>query len=159
MRTTPDICDDFPNDIRILAPIFKSYGAISHFGGQVITVKCYEDNSFIKSLSAEQGNRRILVVDGGGSLKKALLGDLIAADFVSHGWAGVVIHGCVRDVEILKTLPLGIRAVNSIPLKTARKGQGEQGIPLCIAGVTVNTGDYMVADDTGIVVSDRPIHL
>ena len=159
MRSTSDICDEFPNDIRILSPIFKSYGKRSHFGGQVITVQCFEDNSQIKALSAEQGNSRIVVVDGGGSLNKALMGDLIAAAFIQNGWAGIVINGCVRDVEILNTLPFGIRALNSIPLKTERKGQGSQGDPVVLAGVTINTGDYMVVDDTGIVVSDRPIHL
>lgn len=159
MRSTPDICDDHPNNIRILAPIFKSYGTQLHFGGQVITVQCFEDNSLIKALSAQQGNSRILVVDGGGSLKKALMGDVIAAAFIQNGWAGIVINGCVRDVEILNTLPFGIRALNSIPLRPAKKGQGSQGDTVVVAGVNINTGDYMVVDDTGIVVSDQPIHL
>ncbi len=155
--STPDLCDQFPGRIRIMTPLYRDYGKSRRFSGRVTTVRCFEDNSIIKALSKTQGQGGVVVVDGGGSLKKALLGDLIAADFVANGWSGIVIDGCVRDVDILATLPLGIRARNSIPLKTERRGQGEQDIAIEIAGIRVNSGDYLVADETGIVVSDQPL--
>lgn len=157
LPSTPDLCDQFPEHFRIMAPLYQDYGKNSRFSGRVTTVKCFEDNSIIKALSNTQGYGGVVVVDGGGSLKKALLGDVIAADFVANGWAGIVIDGCVRDVDILKTLPFGIRARNSIPLKTERRGQGIQDQDIEIAGITVRSGDYLVADETGIIVSATPL--
>ena len=155
--STCDLCDQYPNKVMTLAPVFKSYGAPSSFCGEVVTVKCFEDNSMVKQLCAETGHGRVLVVDGGGSLQKALMGDLIAADFVKNGWSGIVIYGCIRDVEEVNSMDLGVRALNSIPLKTDRKGLGEINIPVEITGITISPGNYLYADETGIIISETEL--
>ncbi len=151
--STPDLCDAHPDKVRVLEPIFRAYGARASFAGEVVTVRCFEDNSRVKELAAEAGKGRVMVVDGGGSLRRALLGDLIAANMVENGWQGIVINGCVRDVEALNELDLGIRALASIPLKTERRGRGEIAVMLRIADAEVRPGDWLYADRTGIVVS------
>lgn len=156
-KSTSDLCDHYSDDLQILEPLYQNYGQKQEFEGQVVTVKCFEDNSMVKQLSTESGHGKVLVVDGGGSLRHALLGDLIAAKFVENGWSGLVIHGCVRDVEILKTMDLGVRALNSIPIKSVRKGLGETGVPIRIAGANINSGDWIYADETGIIVSEKQL--
>jgi regulator of ribonuclease activity A len=131
---------------------FISFGGREAFAGPAQTVKCFEDNSKVKELAATPGQGRVLVVDGGSSLRRALLGDLIAAAAAANGWAGFVIAGAVRDVEVLRTLDLGVKALGSIPLKTDKRGLGDVGLPVSIGGVTVHPGDQVFADATGIVV-------
>ncbi len=155
--STPDLCDKYPELVRIAEPVFKSYGGRAAFSGTIVTVKCFEDNSFVKELAGKDGAGKVLVVDGGGSLKKALLGDLIAASAAENGWAGIVIYGAIRDVEEIGRTDLGVFALASIPLKTERKGAGETGIPVTFAGVTFNPGEYLYADDTGLIVSPEPL--
>ncbi|MGD9651079.1 MAG: ribonuclease E activity regulator RraA [Candidatus Dadabacteria bacterium] len=155
--STPDLCDKYPGLVRIAEPVFKSYGGRAAFSGAIVTVKCFEDNSFVKELAGKDGAGKVLVVDGGGSLKKALLGDLIAASAAQNGWAGIVIYGAIRDVEEIGRTDLGVLALASIPLKTERKGAGETGIPVTFAGVTFNPGEYLYADGTGLIVSPEPL--
>ncbi len=157
--STPDLCDKYPELVRIAEPVFKSYGGRAAFSGTIVTVKCFEDNSFVKELAGKDGAGKVLVVDGGGSLKKALLGDLIAASAAENGWAGIVIYGAIRDVEEIGRTDLGVFALASIPLKTERKGAGETGIPVTFAGVTFNPGEYLYADGTGLIVSSEPLTL
>ncbi len=157
--STPDLCDKYPGLVRIAEPVFKSYGGRAAFSGTIVTVKCFEDNSFVKELAGKDGAGKVLVVDGGGSLKKALLGDLIAASAAENGWAGIVIYGAIRDVEEIGRTDLGVFALASIPLKTERKGAGETGIPVTFAGVTFNPGEYLYADGTGLIVSSEPLTL
>ena len=157
--STPDLCDKYPELVRIAEPVFKSYGGRAAFSGAIVTVKCFEDNSFVKELAGKDGAGKVLVVDGGGSLKKALLGDLIAASAAENGWAGIVIYGAIRDVEEIARTDLGVFALASIPLKTERKGAGETGIPVTFAGVTFNPGEYLYADGTGLIVSPEPLTL
>ena len=153
MLSTPDLCDQYPGEVKVVTPnVFHDYGAAECFHGEVVTVKCFEDNSRVKEQLAQPGAGRVLVVDGGSSLRRALLGDLIAANAVKNGWAGVVIFGCVRDVEILATLALGIKALGSIPLKTDRRGEGQLNLPLAVGGIEVQPGEYLVADANGVVV-------
>lgn len=156
-RSVCDLCDDYSDQLQILQPIYRNYGQPTSFHGEILTVKCFEDNSMVKKLCSEPGNGRVLVVDGGASMKHALLGDLIAAEFVKNGWSGILIHGCVRDVDILKDMALGVRALNSIPIKSERKGQGEIGEPISIAGAKIETGHWLYADETGIVISAKAI--
>ncbi len=155
--TTPDLYDEHGESLRVLAPGYASYGGHESFSGPVETVRCREDNSRVKELLATPGEGRVLVVDGGGSVWCALMGDLIAESAVEHGWAGVVIHGAVRDVEALRDLPLGVRALASVPRKSTRRGDGEVGVPVSFAGVTIASGDHLYADATGIVVADRAL--
>lgn len=155
--STPDLCDAYPEQIQVLEPLFRSYGAKRVFAGQVVTVKCFEDNSLVKEYSTRDGTGKVLVVDGGGSLRRALLGDMIAEAMVNNGWEGIVINGCVRDVEALNALDLGIRALNSIPVKTEKRGLGDAGVAVRIAGVDIRPGQWLYADETGIIVSDRAL--
>jgi len=157
--STPDLCDKYPGLVRIAEPVFRSYGGRAAFSGMIVTVKCFEDNSFVKELAGKDGAGKVLVVDGGGSLKKALLGDLIAASAAENGWAGIVIYGAIRDVEEIGRTDLGVLALASIPLKTERKGAGETGVPVTFAGVAFNPGEYLYADGTGLIVSSGPLTL
>lgn len=153
MISTPDLCDAHENEILVLEPIFNNYGGKGAFGGEVVTVKCFEDNSLVKEQLALPGNGRVLVVDGGGSLRRALLGDMIAESATKNGWSGVVIYGAIRDVDAIADLDLGVQAVGVIPLKTEKRGIGDLNVPVRFAGVEINPGDYLYADNNGIIVS------
>ena len=153
---TPDLCDNHP-DVRVLEPMLSNFGGRPVFGGEIVTLKCFEDNSLIKDQLGKPGQGKVLVVDGGGSLRRALLGDMIAASAVKNGWAGVIIYGSVRDVCQLSELDLGVQALAAIPLKTERKGVGELNIPVTFGGVTFNPGEFVYADDNGVVVSARQL--
>jgi len=154
---TPDLCDAYPDLVRVLEPIFKNYGGRSSFGGEIVTVKCFEDNSVVKENAGKAGQGKVMVVDGGGSLKKALLGDLIAETALNNGWEGFIVYGCIRDVEPISNMQIGVKALNSIPLKTQRKGKGENNVKINFGGVTFNPGEYIYADTTGIIVLSEPL--
>lgn len=152
---TCDLCDDHPDDVRVCEPLFATFGGRDTFGGQIVTVKCHEDNSRVKELLATPGQGKVLVVDGGGSLRCALLGDLIGESAVKNGWEGVIVYGCVRDVDALAGLDLGVQALASIPLKSVRKGVGEVDIAVTFGGVTFLSGEYVYADNNGVIVSAK----
>lgn len=154
---TCDLCDDHPDEVRVCEPMFGSFGGRSAFGGQIVTVKCHEDNSRVKELLATPGKGKVLVVDGGGSLRCALLGDLIGDSAVKQGWEGVIVYGCVRDVDALAGLELGVQALASIPLKSVRKGVGEVDVPVTFGGVTFRSGEYVYADNNGVIVAGKDL--
>ncbi len=160
---TCDLLDDNSDKaIGVVSPYidgksFKNYGGRTSFGGQAVTVKCFEDNSRVKELLATDGDGRVLVVDGGGSIRCALLGDMIAESAVKHGWAAVIVYGCVRDVDAMRQMELGVQALASIPQKSTRKGIGEVGVTLQFGGVTIRDGDYVYADNNGILVAAEPL--
>jgi regulator of ribonuclease activity A len=149
----PDLCDDFPNELQVLEPLFSDYGDKEKFSGEVVTIKCFEDNSLVKKTLGTDGTGKVMVVDGGGSLRRALLGDMLAAMAVDNGWQGLVINGCVRDVEILKTIKLGVRALNCFPIKSDKRNEGQLNVPLAFAGANIEPGQYLYADENGIVVA------
>ena len=149
---TPDLADTNPAARALLLP-WRDYGVRRCFSGAVVTVKCFEDNSLVKELLNQPGAGQVLLVDGGGSQRRALLGDQIAAAAVRNGWAGVVIAGVVRDVEILATLDLGIKALGACPLKTEKRGEGQRGVAVEIGGATIADGDWLYADGSGVLVS------
>ncbi len=158
--TTPatcDLCDAHKNDttgqFRVLPPVFKDYGAVRRFCGQVVTVKCFEDNSLVKAAVDSPGQGRVLVVDGGTSMRRALLGGNLGAAAARNGWAGVVIDGCVRDVAELAGHAVGIRALAAIPLPTEKRNQGQADVAVQVQGVDVRPGDWLYADEDGIVGS------
>ncbi len=155
--STPDLCDQYPDTVRVLEPVFKNYGGKTSFGGEIVTIKCFEDNSRVKETAATPGRGKVMVVDGGGSLKKALLGDLIAEDALNNGWEGFIIYGCIRDVDPIGNMQIGVKALNSVPLKTQRKGVGEIDVQISFAGATINPGEYIYADRTGIITSPEPL--
>jgi regulator of ribonuclease activity A len=155
--SVPDICDEFYDEIRVLDPVFNDYGARRRFSGPVVTVKCFEDNSLVRDLVRSEGRGRVLVVDGGGSTRRALLGDQLAASAAENGWNGLLIYGCVRDVEILETIDLGIKALNSIPVKTNKRGEGQLDLPVHFAGAQIVPGEYLYADPNGVIVAVRDL--
>jgi regulator of ribonuclease activity A len=155
--SVPDICDEFYDEIRVLDPVFSDYGARRRFSGPVVTVKCFEDNSLVRDLVRSEGRGRVLVVDGGGSTRRALLGDQLAASAAENGWQGLLIYGCVRDVEILETIDLGIKALNSIPVKTNKRGEGQLDLPVHFAGAPIVPGEYLYADPNGVIVAVRDL--
>lgn len=154
---TCDLCDSHKNDssgaFRVLPPVFQDYGAVRRFAGPVSTVKCCEDNSLVKAAVDSPGEGRVLVVDGAGSLRRALLGGNLGAAAARNGWAGVVIDGCVRDVAELATCQTGIRALASMPLPTEKRNEGQRDVAVQLQGVWVRPGDWLYADEDGMVVS------
>ena len=163
MMATCDLCDAHKNDdsgaFRVLPPVFREFGAVRRFTGPVVTVKCFEDNTPVKQAVESAGEGRVLVVDGGGSLRRALLGGNLGAAAARNGWAGVVIDGCVRDLSEINLLPLGIRALALNPMPTMRAGQGHTGGSIRVQGTRVHTGDWLYADPDGMVLSRVPLHI
>jgi regulator of ribonuclease activity A len=155
--STCDLCDEFPEEVSVAEPLFRDFGARVHFSGRIVTVKCHEDNSRVREIVGEDGRGCVLVVDGGGSLRRALLGDQIAAKAVVNGWEGVLIFGAVRDVEALAGMDLGIKALGAIPLKTDRKGVGERDLALRFAGIDFLPGHWLCADGNGVLVAPREL--
>jgi regulator of ribonuclease activity A len=157
LKSTPDLCDELEETICIVDPIlgFCNFGGRTHFGGQVMTVECFQDNSKVKQLAKTSGAGKVMVVDGGGCRQFALLGDQVAADCCSSNWEGVVIYGSIRDVDEVGRLPLGVKALGAHPRKTLKKNQGQINVPVTFGGVTFQPGDYIVCDNNGIVVHDN----
>jgi regulator of ribonuclease activity A len=153
---TTDLCDAHP-DLAVLPPLFRDFGGLATFGGPIETVRVEDDNVLVRETLEEPGGGRVLVIDGGGSLACALLGDQLAALALEHGWVGVIVHGCVRDVATLATLPVGVKAIASHPRKSGKRGNGERGVPLEIGGVQLTPGATVYADADGIVISDRAL--
>lgn len=157
--STPDLCDHFGEAVQVADPVFSHYGAIRQFGGQVVTVKCFEDNSKVGETLRATGHGKVLVVDGGGSLRRSLLGDKLAALGVDNGWAAIVVYGAIRDVEQIAQMPIGVMALGTIPRKTEKRGVGQVNVPLNFAGLRVASGDYLYADGSGLIVSDQALQL
>lgn len=155
----PDLFDTYPEKLTLLAPMFSSYGNRECFWGEVVTVKCYRDNSKVKEVLAQDGTGKVLVVDGQGVMDCALLGDMIAANAAKNGWQGVVIYGCVRDVSTLKTIDLGIKAIGVNPIKTEKKGVGEINIAVEIFGVIISPHSFIYADANGVAVCNESLDI
>ncbi len=156
MFSTPDLADEHP-DVRALELDLRNFGGHRCFGGRVVTIKCHEDNSLVKALVDEAGEGRVIVVDGGGSRRRALLGDMLAAKAAANGWAGLVIDGVIRDVDEIGKTPLGVQALGTVPLKTDKLGMGQRDVALNIGGGKVLPGDWVYADNNGVIVSKVPL--
>ena len=158
---TPDLCDQYEADlgktVRVVAPMFQRYGGRTGFAGQIVTLKLFEDNSLVREAFAGDGKGKVLVVDGGGSLRCALVGDQLAILANRNGWEGVVVYGCIRDSGDINGIDIGVRALNTHPQKTQKKGIGERDVAVTFGGVTFNPGEYLYADEDGILVADRPL--
>ena len=157
---TCDLCDAHKADTsgvcRVLPPVFGSFGGVVAFSGPVVTLKCFEDNALLRETVMSPGLGRVLVVDGGGSLRRALLGGNLAAAAATNGWAGVVIDGCVRDAVELAACTVGIRALALMPMPPDKCNTGQRDLPVQLQGVTLRPGDWLYADADGIVVLDQP---
>ncbi len=155
---TPDICDAHP-EVRALDALLVNVGGLAAFCGPVRTVKCFEDNSRVKEALGEPGEGAVLVVDGGGSLRCALLGDRLAEMAIDNGWSGVVIHGCVRDVDALAELELGVQALAAHPRRSEKQGEGQRDIVVNFAGVSIAPGQWLYADNNGILIAEHRLSL
>lgn len=155
---TPDICDAHP-DVAVLDPIFVNFGGRETFCGPIRTVKCFEDNSRVKEAVAEPGNGAVLVVDAGGSQRCAMLGDMLAEQAADNDWSGVVMYGCVRDVDVLADTDIGVQALGTHPRKSEKRGEGQRDIPVTFAGVTCTPGQWLYADNNGILIADERLPL
>jgi len=149
---TTDLCDAHP-DIQVCDPVFRTFGGAPAFSGPVATLKVFEDNTLIKQAVESPGEGRVLVVDGGGSTRCGLVGGNLAVSAATNGWAGLVVYGCIRDVDELAEQPLGVRALAAFPRKSQRGlHSGQAGIPVIFAGVVFREGEWLAADADGVVV-------
>ncbi|MFL5494034.1 MAG: ribonuclease E activity regulator RraA [Gemmatimonadales bacterium] len=155
--TTPDLCDEFPQHVHAAAPVFHDWGGERSFAGMIETVRVFEDNALVRQVLETPGQGRVLVVDGGGSVRCALLGGRLAALAHENGWSGIVVHGCVRDSAELADIPVGVKALHAVPMKSGKTGTGQRGIPVSFAGVTFAPRAYLYADRDGILVADRDL--
>ncbi len=154
---TPDLCDEFEAElgktIRVVAPMFQRYGSRKSFSGQIVTLKIFEDNSLVREMFAENGTGKVLVIDGGGSLRCALVGDQLAILAKKNGWEGAVVYGCIRDSGDINEIDIGVRALNTHPQKSIKKGAGDRNIPVTFGGITFNPGEWLYADEDGVLLS------
>ncbi|WP_300450859.1 ribonuclease E activity regulator RraA [Accumulibacter sp.] len=159
---TADLLDQHENglrdgSVRVVAPMFRPYGGRMAFCGQIVTLKLFEDNSLVREALAGDGRGRVLVVDGGGSLRCALVGDQLAILAQGNGWEGMVVYGCIRDSADIGRLDIGVRALDTHPLKSIKKGAGDRDLAVSFGGVTFRPGEWIYVDDDGIVVSSQPL--
>ena len=150
---TADLYDKHEESLQIATPMFNDYGGKKKFSGPASTVKVFEDNSLVRSALEEPGQGRVLVVDGNASLRCALVGDMLAELGKNNSWEGVIVYGCIRDSAVIANMDIGVKALNTNPRKSVKKGVGERDIPVTFADVTINPGDYIYADEDGIVIS------
>ena len=155
---TADLCDEFDAELQVATPIFKAYGGHAAFCGAIATLKVFEDNALVRETLSQAGNGRVLVVDGGGSLRRALVGDQIGTLAVKNGWSGVIVWGCIRDSVALAPLHLGVRALGTNPRKPAKQGSGYNEIPVQFAEVLWTPGAWVYVDEDGIVVAPRQLN-
>ena len=153
MFKTADLCDDHSDSLSIAQPLFNDYGKNISFSGEISTVKCFEDNSLVRKQLEQAGRGRVLVVDGGGSTRCAMVGDILAQMGADNGWSGIIVYGCIRDSGVIATINLGVKAIGTLPLKSIKKGEGEVDIPVHFADVDFIPGQSAYADEDGIIVS------
>ena len=155
---TTDLCDNHAEKVKIAEPIgFKDFGGTRLFNGKIETVKCFEDNSFVRKALEQNGEGKVLIVDGGGSMRCALLGDMLGELGVKNKWNGIIVYGCIRDSAAISTLALGVKALNTIPLKSNKRNEGQQNIPVHFAGVDFIPGEFVYADEDGIIISKESL--
>lgn len=155
--STADLCDAHSDKLAIVAPMFMEFGGRTAFSGQIRTLKVFEDNALIRQTVSTPGNGNVLVVDGGGSLRCALVGDQLALLAQQNNWSAVIVYGCIRDSVAISKIDVGIRALNTHPLRSLRKGIGDIDIPVVFGGVKFTPGQWLYADADGIVVAAEPL--
>jgi len=152
---TADLSDELDREAQVIEPPWNDYGGLTAFSGPAATVRCHDDNSKVREMLELPGEGRVLVINGGGSMQCALLGDMLSEMAVSNGWSGIVVHGCVRDSEALGKLALGVKARATHPRKSVKAGKGDTQVTLAFGGVTVAPGDMVYADADGVLVQKR----
>jgi regulator of ribonuclease activity A len=154
---TADLCDANEGKIRVVTPMFRNFGGRTAFGGRIATLKVFEDNTLVRTALEESGKGQVLVVDGGGSNRCALVGDQLALLGIKNGWAGIVVYGCIRDSKPIGAMDIGLAALGTNPLKSIKKGVGERDLAVTFGGVTFTPGEYLYADEDGVIVSSEPL--
>ncbi|HUR94671.1 MAG TPA: ribonuclease E activity regulator RraA [Gemmatimonadales bacterium] len=154
---TADLCDEFGAEVLVAEPLFRDWGGVVAFAGRVETLRVFEDNALVRAVLESPGRGAVLVVDGGGSLRSALVGGNLAALAHAQGWSGLVVHGCIRDAAEIAGTPLGVKALHAVPRKSAKSGAGERGVAVTFAGVTFSPGAHLYADRDGIVLASRDL--
>ena len=152
---TADLWDQFEDNVQVAEPVFANFGGRNSFWGEAVCLQVFEDNVLVRRELETDGKGKVLVVDGGGSLKCALLGDILAGIAISNQWNGVIIYGCIRDAMEIAAMPVGVKALSTSPRKSGKQGLGERQVSVVIAGVTIAPGDYVYADTDGILVAKQ----
>ena len=150
---TADLSDQFDSLVQVAESIFQDFGGKKSFGGQIVTLRLFEDNSLVAQEVESDGQGRVLVVDGGGSLRCSLVGDQVAKSAFENGWAGFVLNGCIRDSAEIAQMPIGVKALNTIPRKTIKRGVGDRQVTVHFAGISFAPDHFLYADEDGILVS------
>ena len=154
---TSALCDIYQDQVDVVEPMFSNFGGLTSFAGQLTTVKCFEDNGIIRSILQEDGTGRVLLIDGGGSLRRALIDAEIAALAEENDWEGLVVYGCVREIDDLEEMEIGIQAIAAIPVGATQNNIGEVDVPVNFGGVTFLPEDHLYADNTGVIISQQPL--
>jgi regulator of ribonuclease activity A len=157
VRPITDLCDEHGDQLQVLAPGFIEFGGASSFSGVVTTLRVHEDNALVRDVLTGAGRGRVLVVDGDGSLRCALVGGNLAKLAEQNQWSGIVVWGAIRDVLEIRQCRIGVRALAANPRKSQKSGAGQRDVPLQIAGVTVHPGDWHAADADGMILAPRPL--
>jgi regulator of ribonuclease activity A len=156
-HSTAELCDGHEQQLQVCLPLLRHFGGRGEFQGQVVTLKCIEDNTLVREALSEPGHGKVLVVDGGGSLRCALLGDQLAALAVQNDWAGIVINGCIRDSAQIAAMDIGVMALATHPRKSVKLGCGQRNLLLNFAGVYFTPGNYLYCDADGILLAEQAL--
>lgn len=156
---TTELCSIYTDLVDVIEPLFSNYGGRYSFGGKVVTVKCFENNGLILQLASTDGEGKVIVIDGGGSTRRALINSRIAETAAEHGWEGIVCYGSVCDVDALEEIEIGIQSLVSIPVSASSSDAGESDLAINFGGVTFLPDDYLYADNTGIILSPDPLDI
>ena len=154
---TADLYDEYGDELQVALPSFNNYGGKSVFSGEIATIKCHEDNTLVRQSLEQPGDGKVLVIDGGESLRCALVGDMLAELGKQNNWQGIIVSGCIRDSVVINTIDIGVKALATNPRKSVKKGAGDINITVTFSGVTFNPGEYVYCDLDGIVVSAKPL--
>ncbi len=155
---TADLYDEHAGELEVCELQLRQFGGVTAFHGEISTVRCFEDNVLVREALSGDGAGKVLVVDGGGSLRAALIGDIIAGLALENGWAGIVLNGAVRDVAALRGLGIGLKALGSTPRKSAKAGAGASGVPVNFGGARFVPGHWLYGDEDGVITGARALH-
>ncbi|MCX8601659.1 MULTISPECIES: ribonuclease E activity regulator RraA [unclassified Gilliamella] len=156
---TSILCDYYPEDVNVVEPIFSNFGGVTSFSGQAVTVKCFEDNGLLYEVLQSNGAGKVLVIDGGGSVRRALIDAELIDIAIQNQWEGIIVYGAVRQVDYLADAEIGIQALAAIPVGSDDQGVGEIDIRVNFGGVTFFSGDFVYADNTGIILSEIALEI
>lgn len=154
---TADLCDEFPNDLQLVDSIFRSFGDKPMFAGEIVTVKVYEDNGLVRKALKKLGKGRVLVVDGGASVRSAIVSEKEVALAIRNGWEGILVYGSICDSAEINALDIGVKALNTCPIKCAQRGEGQNNIAVKFASVSFIPGHYLYADEDGVLVAEKKL--